>query len=470
MRKLKFCFLFLVLSIFVLSGCTGGGSLTTQNVQDNPPSEPSDTGTEEAPVEGEATKSEGEGTELTSDPSLAGEVTFWSFSDDIYDDIVTEFNKVYPNIKVKVVILEFGELHDKLQTTLAAGQGAPDLVQVETNQFPRYVTGGLLVDFLQEPYNAGRYQDQVSEYTWERWKSLDGKQLLGMPWDVTPGVFYYRADIFEQMGLPSEPEALGEFIQDKENFMMAAQTLAANGKFILEWRDLPVNHYGDQVGYFDSEFNWLRNDERTAELLDYVKRGTQVGWAAQMSGLGSDEGRQLIKQGKLVAVQNGSWAARDLKKQFPEQEGQWRATRMPLGVSVGLGGSTFVMPSQSQNKEAAWAFNEWMTTSEDAWKIFVERSVQPSWKHITSLDWYKSHTNPYLGGQLDFELYDTLDDAIPVRRYTPLDGKGWPIYIEGIHKAIDENVDSKTILQQIEDNVHKQLGADIQELKASIGQ
>ncbi len=380
----------------------------------------------------------------------------------MFTDVIEEFNKVYPDVKVNLVNMEFGELHDNLQTTISAGNGAPDVAHVEQFQIARFQPEGMLEDLLQPPYDAGRFQEMHSEYNWERWKSVDGKRQLALPWDVTPGVFYYRADIYEQMGLPSEPEELGEFLQDRDNVLMAAQTLAANGIYMYEFRDSPAIQYGDAVGYFDSDYNYLRNDERMAELLDIVKQGVQLNWAPQMSILFSDEGRQLVNQGKVASFPAGTQASRQLEEFFPEQSGRWNVTRMPLGVNVGLGGSTFVIPSQSQNKEAAWAFIEYINLADAAWKIYVEKAVQPGWRHITSLPWYQEHTNEYLSGIQDYQFYDTLAELIPVRRLTPLDGAAWPIYIDNINESIDKNIDSRTILQQIEDNTMRQLAPDIE--------
>src|SRR5690606_8969319 len=150
--------------------------------------------------------------------------------------------------------------------------------------------------------------------------------------------------------------------------------------------------------YFDSEFNYLRNDEKMADLLDFVKQGIQIGWAPQMNVLGTDEGKQLVNQGKVASFPLGSFGARELKNVFPDQAGKWRATKMPLGINVGLGGSTFVIPSQSNNKDAAWALVEWMMTAEEAWKVFSVNSVQSAWKHIAEMPWYQERENEFLGG------------------------------------------------------------------------
>src|SRR5690606_17800555 len=120
---------------------------------------------------------------------------------------------------------------------------------------------------------------------WHRWKSWDGKRQLGIPWDLTIFVWYYREDIYEQVGLPTDPVELGEFLQDTDNVLYAAQVLAANNEYMYEWRDSPAIQYGDGLGYFDTELNYLRNDERMIELLDIVKQGVQIGWAPQMSVL-----------------------------------------------------------------------------------------------------------------------------------------------------------------------------------------
>jgi len=200
-----------------------------------------------------------------------------------------------------------------------------------------------------------------------------------------------------------------------------------------------------------------------AELLDVVKQGIQIGWSPQL-GVFSDEGKQLVNQGKLASVTLGSFGARDLEINFPDQAGKWRVTKTPFGVNSGFG-SSIVIPSQGEQKEAAWAWVQYMTLAEEAWEVFVEHSVQPSYTHITSLPWYEELTNDFLGGQHDYKFYSSIEPNIPVRRFTPLDDPAWQIFISGINDAIENNIDSKTILTQIEEDAMKELASEIEELK-----
>src|SRR5690606_7755490 len=150
---------------------------------------------------------------------------------------------------------------------------------------------------------------------------------------------------------------------------------------------------------------------------------------------------------------------------FPTRRSSDLVTKMPLGVSASLVSSSFVIPAQSQNKDAAFAFLEFITFDESAWKFYVERAVQSSWKQITSLPWYQEYQNEYLGVQKEFAFYDTLVDDILIRHYTPLDGPAWPLYIDKINESIDKNIETRTILRQVEDKTKKKLGPELGKLK-----
>ncbi|MBB3131144.1 multiple sugar transport system substrate-binding protein [Paenibacillus rhizosphaerae] len=467
--------LLMFIAVFILSACSSG-------VSSNPPAAQSSTqekGDDAAASNNEDKETNGEeasaeGAEQASafpepavDESLKGEITFWTWTRAPYDALLKDFNKFYPNIKVKITEIDFGGLHDKLQTTLAAGKGAPDVSQVEQGQFPRYLAGDVLEDLLQAPYNASVFKDDTTEYNWVRWMNMDNSKLLAFPWDVTPGVAYYRADIFEELGLESDPELLGEYMADPENWMTVVETLTANGKYAMEWRDGPIHWAGDAVGYFDTDLNWVRNTDELAKVLDVTKRQNQMKVAPHMGMFDAKGGKPLVTSGKQAMVMLGSWGAREIESNFPDQKGKWRATAPPLGISWGSGGSGFVIPKQGKNKDLAWKWVEFMHT-DYAWQQFIKHSIQPGWNSINAKDYIKEHTNAYLGGQKDLEMYNKIAESIQPRKLTALDGKAWPIWLEHILKAIDKNIDAKTTLNNIEDDINRKLKPDIDKLKKEL--
>src|SRR5690625_3280087 len=106
MRKKLTVFILLIVSILIFAGCSSGSS--TDGTKNN------NNGNEN---NGQAE----DGHIFEVDADLEGDITFWTWTPDIYEEVIEGFNKDYPNINVDVVGLELGELHDKLQTTLAAG-------------------------------------------------------------------------------------------------------------------------------------------------------------------------------------------------------------------------------------------------------------------------------------------------------------------------------------------------------------
>ena len=467
MRKSSsFAVCILMVFVLLLSACSSAGSNTTvKNTANNETTNVTEATT--APEGTEAT-AEADPTKELPSKDITGEVTVWAFNEEVFDEVGAAFTAEYPGIKLKTVVMPFGDLHDKLQTTIAAGSGAPDVAEVEMYQLNRYMAGNVLENLLAEPYNAGKYKDLVVPYNWERWMTPDSSQLLGMPWDMTPGVYYYRADIFEELGLPSDPTELGEYMQDEENLLNLASILKANGKYFMEWGDGPAVWAGDEVGYFDKDMNWTRNTEKMVKVLDVTKRGQQLGWAPYI-GYASDEGKQLVLKGDLVGVVQGSFGARGLQETFPELSGKWKATRLPIGINVGMGGSSFVIPAQSKNKEAAWAYIQWSMRSENAWKIWTKHHIQPGYKDMAALDWYANTQNEYLGGQEEFKLYEELSNDIPVKHLTPVDNKGWEIFIAAIGDALAKNTDSKTAIAKIGDDVAKQASKEIEAFKKAMG-
>lgn len=451
--------------ILVLSGCSDGSSqanVSGQNIE----SSGNDSSVPEQTAEGADDQAQANADLPSKD--ITGEITVWAFNETVFDEVGAAFMAEYPGIKVNTVVMPFGDLHDKLQTTIAAGSGAPDVAEVEMYQFNRYMTGNVLENLLEKPYHAGKYKDLVHPYNWERWMTPDSSKLLGMPWDMTPGVYYYRADIFEELGLPSEPDELGEYIQDAENWLNLVQILKANGKYFMEWTDGPIVWAGDEVGYFDTaDLYWTRNTEKMVSVLDITKRGNQLGWAPHI-GYGDDAGKQLVLKGDLVGIVAGSFGARGLEETFPELSGKWRVTRLPVDIHVGMGGSSFVIPSQSKNKEAAWAYIQWSMRSEAAWKIWTKHNIQPGYKDIAQLDWYRNIENPYLGGQKEYAFYESMNDAIPVKHLTQIDNKGWEIFIGAIGDALAKNTDSRTVLQQIQDDVLSQAAKEIESFKKAL--
>src|SRR5665647_649327 len=139
-----------------------------------------------------------DGGSSSAPPGETVELTFWTWAPGM-EDIVGVWNDANPDIQVTVQTQDGGDpAVTKLLTAIQAGSGAPDVMQTEYQKIPTLVASDALADL------AGQLPDDVvSHYPEGVWNSvtLGTDAVYGIPQDSGPMQFYYRADIFAEMGL-----------------------------------------------------------------------------------------------------------------------------------------------------------------------------------------------------------------------------------------------------------------------------
>ncbi|RLT33734.1 MAG: extracellular solute-binding protein, partial [Chloroflexi bacterium] len=158
-------------------------------------------------------------------------ITFWWWDDagNIWADGWNERN---PDVKVEFINTPFADSHDKLLTSFAAGSGAPDVASIEIGRVGGFTAKGGLLD-LKEVFEAGVYEADMVSYKWTQGSTEDGR-LVCFPWDIGPAGVWYRKDIFDELGLPSEPADVEAIISGADHtwddfFAFAKQVKEASG-------------------------------------------------------------------------------------------------------------------------------------------------------------------------------------------------------------------------------------------------
>src|SRR5215211_8221296 len=161
-------------------------------------------------------------------------LTFWTWVPDIQNEIKL-FTTKYPKVKVNLVNVGQGSPHyQKLRSTIQAGQGAPDVAQVEFQYINSFTLGeGELLDLT--PYAPATLKDSFPAWVWSQVNTNGG--LWGIPQDTGPMGLLYREDLLQQAGL--------EVPKTYDDFAAAAQTYhSKNPKNFL------VNVAPNQAGQF----------------------------------------------------------------------------------------------------------------------------------------------------------------------------------------------------------------------------
>lgn len=277
--------------------------------------------------------------------------------------VLPKFNELHPDIEVEVRTLGFADHHNTLVTALAVGEGAADVVAIEIGFIARFVAEGGLVDLTQPPFNANELEELFVEFAWLQSRTADGRQVA-LPTDTAPGVMYFRRDHLATVGAD-----INEVISSWDSYLEFGRQLREHGVFLIAdaasvanaliRSDIPV---GEGI-YFGADGRPLLNSERFIQAATIAQRIRQEGLDAQI-GAWSSEWFEAFRQGTVATELSGAWLAGHLETWMaPETAGLWGASEMPGGVLVSWGGSFYGIPTQSQQREAAWKLIEFLTTN-----------------------------------------------------------------------------------------------------------
>ena len=138
------------------------------------------------------------------EPAEPVEITYYTFSAspnymEQLDQMIQLFEASHPNIKVNVETAPFDQYFTKLQT-LVAGGTAPDVFELNYENFVTYADKGLLLDLspmmkADSTLNPDVYSERANSAF-----SYNGMQL-GLPASFSTVVLYYNKDLFDKAGV-----------------------------------------------------------------------------------------------------------------------------------------------------------------------------------------------------------------------------------------------------------------------------
>lgn len=391
-----------------------------------------------------------------------GEITVWR----AYKDVDELFMKKYPN--VKVVNTTPSDAEDKFVTALASGTGAPDVMHLHEAHYWKVKATDGLENFLDAPYSALQYKNDFMKAAWDMSMSLDGKRLYGIPFQLTPYVMFYRADIFEENGFPSDPAEVGKLVADPEKFFDMAQKLRSRGHYFFRRTSEVTDIASPHLGYFDKELNFARNTDAFAKAIDYAKRAAQLDLIYEKT---KEETDRAVNNGGLVTYFGGTSRISSFLPggTLSQNQGKWRVTTLPFGQTPGLVYGTFLIPSQSKNKELAWEYIKFAAMSQEAQKVYMNiAEISPYLPH-RSLPTATEYGEPAIGGQKLLQLGFSIQDRIPYQSNVPLDAKAKEIWSKSLAEALTKNQDSRAVLKAIMDETEKAVAVDKAKLKQAAG-
>jgi multiple sugar transport system substrate-binding protein len=406
-------------------------------------------------------------------PKPEGEILVWGWpaADQAFAAIMEGFNEAYPDIQVTVQMIPgpSSGTRDALAAALAAGSGAPDISMIEINDVGRFVMQGGLVDLLQPPYDAGKYEQEFVPYKWQQGLTPDGK-LLAFPWDIGPAGLFYRRDLFEAAGLPSDPAEVAELLSTWQGYLDTGKLVNNPAKNIF-WTDnisnIPYIYYAHK-NFFDEDLNIAFDNPRTLELLTYALEGRRAGLDANIPAW-TQEWYTALGAGQIATTIAGSWFGGFLKSWVdPQGAGRWGVVPIPEDPLQNWGGSFLAITEQSQNKEAAWAFIEYAMANADAQnRMFVTVDYFPAlmlaWENPIYLE-----GDPYFAGQNTRQMWIDIATSEGKVIATPLDSAAEQAFNAEVGNMLNQDLDPAVALENAVLAVEAAIARDKETLLAQL--
>ena len=395
----------------------------------------------------------------------------WPAADVAFEAIMPGFEELYPDINVTWEMTASDAVADALTAAIAAGSGAPDISMIEINYIDQFALFGGLVDLLQEPYNAGRYQDQFVEYKWEQATTLEGDQLVAFPWDIGPATVFYRRSLFDAAGLPSDPDSVAEMLSTWDGYLETGRQVndPDNGVW---WTDTAGNIpyiYHAHKNLFDEELNLAIDNPDTRRALEVAKTLRNEGMDLQ-SDFWTEEWYAALNEGRVATTIVGSWFGGFLKSWIAaDTAGDWGIAPVPQHPLQNWGGSFMAIPEQSENKAAAWAFIEYsMARAEPQNAIFEAVDYFPAYKPSWEDDLYDLG-DPFFGGQKTRALWTEIATAQGKFITTPLDAAAEAAFTAEVTTFLEQNLSVNETIDRMEESIMQQIGQDREMLLRRMG-
>jgi len=308
--------------------------------------------------------------------AISGELNVWAMGNEgtLLGTLADAFMTEYPDVKVNVTPVDWEQAVTKLQTAIG-GHQTPDVSQMGTDMMGQFAATGAL-----ETIPAGIDPSQYFESAWNT-GVVDGT-AYGVPWYVETRVLYYRTDLATAAGITKAPGSWAEL-------KAMAKALQAEGS--AEWGiSLGTKNSQEYLPFLWSNGGQIVDDAgaftldspEAIEALTYYDSFFEEGLSPKSVPTGFDITPAFVSGTHPMFV-SGPWHVGLIETAGGAAiEGKWAVVPLPgkdgpPGVSW-VGGANLVVYKDSKNKDAAWAFVEFISRPETQVLWYQTATVLPA--------------------------------------------------------------------------------------------
>jgi multiple sugar transport system substrate-binding protein len=291
----------------------------------------------------------------------------WESREEALKNMTEEFEEK-TGIKVVIDLMGNQDMKPKLLSLMQTKSPDYDIVQFDYSLLPFCVESGWLVD-ITDWVERDKAEVQPEDFHPALLQShaLYENRWYGFPLHVNSGAFFYRTDIFNEMGFKAPTD--WEDVIDKAKVINEKYAPEVNGiafmaapdAFVSIWFQCMLASQG--LDYYDANFKPLINTpggEKAMDILMEFGKYAPKGFAAHSI----DQVYSAMSQGNVAmcpGFSSGWFLFQDPKNSKVVDKVSIMAN--PGGNTI-LGGWFLAISAFGKNKEAAWEWLKWATSME----------------------------------------------------------------------------------------------------------
>lgn len=351
----------------------------------------------------------------------ADQLSMWTWVGSVNDSLIGEAEKTIPGTDKQLSMTRIGgDYKTKVLTALAGKSLVPDIMAINDDVATYFPNADQFHDLNE--LGADKLKGDFLDWKWKLGITPQGK-MMAYPMDTGPTALFYRRDIFEKAGVPTEPADVQAAAPDWDGFIQLGKKVkqAVPGSSITDNITSVFDYAIAQLTkrYMTPDGQYIGDGDHIRHAWDLSVRVVKEGLSANAQS-GSTDANAVVTNGQLVAFVGAVWWAQlGPKNAAPKTKGQWRVCATPGGAG-NRGGSFLAITKYCKDPAAAFAFISWLESSKNQAEAFKDPVLFPS-TPASYTDPRLTAPDPFFGGQKIVDVFADSAKKYPGAYFSPYD-------------------------------------------------
>ncbi|MEM0952367.1 MAG: sugar ABC transporter substrate-binding protein [Cyanobacteria bacterium P01_H01_bin.74] len=325
--------------------------------------------------------------------------------------LIKQFKAKNPTIQVKLLHIPenyFQKLH-----LLVAGNLTPDVMQINSLNFPVYASHSIFLDLTpllkKDEHRADFYEDFYTQglqaFQWQNTAESQKQPVIqgALPRDLSNLVVYVNKNLLKKANrpLPSADWNWDDFLATAKQLTQDTDSDGKPDQFGVSFYSKPALFWlpfvwsaGGDLFSTDRKQVLLDSPKSIEGLMFYSNLRNQWHVAPRREESGSQSMSELFIKGKLALLISGRWSVPVLRKKARFNWDVFPLPKGPSGLSrVGIDATGFAVARQSRHPEAALKLLTFLTSAAAIQEITRSGLIVPARKSIAESPVFLSKTD-----------------------------------------------------------------------------